>query len=547
MTPDDLQRILEEHDSFWEDRRQDLIRFKAVYEMDFWDQERQDPTQIRIQTADGYGYIEGYQASLFAKNPSVVVKPGVRGRGAPKKSQHIANHFLIKSRPAVEAASRMALIYPNSFLKLVPRAEQDEIYNRVLPVAVPPWEIIVDTDAVQWDMQRYVGHIYWMNVPRAAERFGSSFSEVGQGMEEFFEPEVAEYDKTGTKATEASNSDMFKYIKVVEIYDMVEDKLHWWSPQEPDAWLESSDFIPFRGSYDEAIVPIVPFYYNSIPDKPLVGYSSIKRVYDQLYEMNIIRSFQANAVRKASRQWLVKKGTLNAEEMAQVTSGVDGLFIEVEAEESLDSLIRPVPHENTPMEVSRYYQEVSSDKDKGSVVAPFTRGEVTKATATEVAALAAYTSSEIGRMARERDAAIEHLSKVYLCVLAVFIEEAKGSALVVLDGKSTTVTAKEIMGDFQIYASDQAATPLSEAVNTQRLMANIPMLVQMGANAQELLREVIRVLGLPESLMETAAPAQGKVPGQVSQPNAPPSASELIRNPSVANLSSVLPNNAGEV
>ena len=155
----------------------------------------------------------------------------------------------------------------------------------------------------------------------------------------------------------------------------------------------------------------MPFYYNNIPDRPLDGYSSLKRIYDQLFEMNIIRSFQANAVRKASRQWLVKKGELSSEEMAKVTSGVDGLFIEVDSEEPLDSIIRPVPQQQTPIEVAKYYQDVAMDKDKGSVIAPFTRGEVTKATATEIAALAAYTSSEIGRMARERDACIEHLGR----------------------------------------------------------------------------------------------------------------------------------------
>ena len=35
MKPTDLKYILDEHDEFWEGQRQELIRFKAVYAMDF--------------------------------------------------------------------------------------------------------------------------------------------------------------------------------------------------------------------------------------------------------------------------------------------------------------------------------------------------------------------------------------------------------------------------------------------------------------------------------------------------------------------------------
>lgn len=545
MKPTDLKYILDEHDEFWEEQRQELIRFKAVYEMDFWDEENGDKTQIRIQTNDGYGYIEGYQASLFARNPAVVVKTGVSGKGDSEKAKGVANYFLGKSRSVIEGASRMALIYPNSFIKYVPR-EADNVYDKVIPVAVPPWEIIVDRDAVRWDLQRYVAHIYWLNVPKANERFKrrKSFSDVATEMGSYFDDSSEDGSKNHeNEHKSAPRSDMFKYIKIVEMYDLLEDKLYWWSPAMPDKWLDKEDFIPFRDISDNPVVPIIPFYYNNIPDRPLEGYSSMKRIYDQLYEMNIIRSFQANAVRKASRQWLVKKGELSEEEMAKVTSGVDGLFIEVESEESLDTIIRPVPHESTPVEVARYYQDVQNDKDKGSVVAPFTRGEVTKATATEIAALAAYTSSEIGRMARERDATIEHMASVYLCVLSVFLEEEKTAALMIFEGKSETITAKDIMGDFRVYAADQAATPMSEAVHKQQLLANVPVLVQLGVPPTSILKELVRIMDLPESfIVEQQPEQQPSTPGQAPQAKLPPDTNEMVRNPSVANISHVLPN-----
>ncbi len=64
------------------------------------------------------------------------------------------------------------------------------------------------------------------------------------------------------------------------------------------------------------------------------------------------------------------------------------------------------------------------DRERGTVAASFVRGEATKATATEIAALAAYTSSELGCMARERDGAIEQL-----------VENLLADAVAVSDGQ----------------------------------------------------------------------------------------------------------------
>jgi hypothetical protein len=543
MKPNDLQAILEEHDAYWEHRRDELLRYKAVYEMDFWENESQDrETQIRIQTNDGYGYIESFQASLFAKNPAVVVKKGVRGKGDIEKSQAIINSFLLKSRNEIENASRMALIYPNSFLKLT-ITDRESVYDRVLPVAVPPWQIIVDRDAARWDTQRFVGHCYYMTVPDAKKRFGNKFQDIGSVMHHFFDDYSPQEDH-GQVASEPSIdpvSDMFKYVKVVELYDLMNDNLYWWCPEIADKWLDSASFIPFRDANDDAVTPIIPLYYNRIPDRPMVGYSSIKRVYDQLFEMNIIRSFQANAVRKASRQWLVKKGAMSDDEMAQVTSGIDGLFVEVESDDPLDTIIRPVPHQSLPAEVSRYMQDVIRDKDAGSVTAAFTRGEATKATATEIAALAAYTTSEIGRMARERDAAIEMMAAAYASMVSLFLSEDKVAEIVLLDGKATTVNPDDLAGDFEIFAADQASTPISEAIRNQRLLQNVQILQGLGVPNAALLKEIVRSLQLPEDFLDQEMVQQEGVgiPGGVA-PEEPPTAQDLVNNPTPGNVSDML-------
>ena len=55
MKPKELKAILTAHENYWEDQKKQLLRFKAVYEMDFWDEELVFDNQIRIQPNDGYG------------------------------------------------------------------------------------------------------------------------------------------------------------------------------------------------------------------------------------------------------------------------------------------------------------------------------------------------------------------------------------------------------------------------------------------------------------------------------------------------------------
>ena len=185
-------------------------------------------------------------------------------------------------------------------------------------------------------------------------------------------------------------------------------------------------------------------------------------------------------------------------------------------------------------------QDVIKDKDKGSVTAPFMRGEATRATATEIAALAAYSSSEVGRLARERDGVIEGLAKAYLSILALFVSEEDGASLVVLDGQSRVVGQDDVLGDFQVWASDTASTPMSEAVHQQRLLANVPVLQSLGVPPHLILREMVRTLNLPEDFLveaEQAMQAQaaqqgGGLPGQSSQKKPSPTPEEIAADPS---------------
>ena len=499
ITPETLRTICDHHDAYWEDKRRDLFSYKQCYETDFWDKSEtmgMGDWGITIQTSDAYGYIESYISSLFSRNPGVIFKDGLRAKGDKLIAEHLANDFLVRQRTVIEDASRMALIYPMAFAKLMPR-ESNDIYRRVDMFAIPPWEIIIDRQARRWQDCRFVGHKYYLPLTDAKQMFGNKQFNP-QRKHEFFDKAY--------KQNEDPNIDveMFQFIEIVEFYDLVHQEMIFWTPnwQEGGRFLERVE-IPFETSSGEKRIPIVPLYFNRIPDNPLDGYSAMKRIYDQIYETNLIRTFQANGVRKASRQYLVRKGSMDEEQMAQVASGIDGLFIEID-DENINNVVVPIPHNQTPPELEQYYRQVQHDKDKGNLLAPFTRGEATRSTATEIAALASYSSNEIGRLARERDSMIEELATTYLDILRLYLEESGDRNIISVDGRPAVVTPDDLAENWVCYAQDQAMTPISESVRKREYIQSIPMLQQLGVPTTTLLKELVRALGLPDAFFEEA-------------------------------------------
>lgn len=548
----DIEYVLDEHQDFWDSQRPELERYKNVYECRFWEESSYgamyggNNNQMAIQTSEGYGYIESFIASLFAKNPAVVLKKGLKNKGDVQKAQEVANRFLVQCRHEIENAARLALIYPMSFMKLVPMPEGD-LYNQVIPVSVSPWDIILDRDAPRFDRQRYIGHKYQMPLSEAKDKFGAK-KFITERKEHYFKNGYGIDPNLGDEGEPPqSKSELSQYVTIIEMYDLINDELIFYCPHmaRENKVLERSDFIPFRDAEGKPCVPIVPLYFNRIPSQPLLGYSAMKRVYDQLYEINTIRSFMANSVRKASRQYLVKAGLLDGESMAQLTSGIDGLFVEVE-DENLDGAIRAIPHNPMPTELNTYHNEVKRDLDQGSILAPFTRGEAmsNRTTASEITALAAYSSSELGRLARERDGMIEEMAMKFLSMTATLLDGEQPQVLSV--GTETLIVKPEdLNGDFGAYASDQASTPLSETIAKRQLLENIPTLVGLGVPKEKVLKEVVRLLNLPEDFGEIPEAPEG---GRLSAIEAPPTLGEAMANPQPENIQAFLPKDtiAGE-
>tara|TARA_R100001460_G_scaffold106347_1_gene153783 strand:- start:1835 stop:3520 length:1686 start_codon:yes stop_codon:yes gene_type:complete len=519
------EALFRKHEQYWDEQKAELRKLRAAYMTRYWDKDYA-PDQILIETTRAYEYIEGYIASLYARNPSVIVKGDVRGRGDSQKVQALSNAFLDKVRTQIEDVSRLALIYPCAFLKLYATQHPDP-FKRVGVSAVAAWDVVVDTDAPSWSEQKYVGHRYHITLQDAKAKYGNkkyASHQLIRFLDYDSSHDNAPYMAANLSALNESGHEPdnpFEYIQVIEFYDLESNKMYVWSPDysNGEKWLfdgveieigdgentevQKYDQIPFTDAANNPLAPLVPLYFSRQPDLPLRGYSALRRVYSQVEETNIIRTYQSTMVRRAARQWIVKKGVFTDEDMAKLALGADGEYIEAELSPSqnLSGSIQAVPHTGVPAELETYIRQVNDDFQRGSVLAPFTRGEATRATATEITALASYSSSEIGRLARERDAMIEYAASVYVSMMKIFLQDEPD--VIVINGKTQIVRSEDLDGDFSFYALDAGATPVSEAVKKQDFLQSIGILMELGVPQQKVLQELVRKLDLPEDFLET--------------------------------------------
>ena len=527
-TPSDIikfiQETLSQHKKHWENKNAEMARYRNAYLTQFWKNERHSAEMIRVEVSEGYSFIESYVASLFSKAPAVEI-----GKDEVKKEEAViaetlVNRFLYDQRKAIENASRMALIYPSGFLKLAPRDSTD-IFNKVSVRALEPWSVIVDRDAGTWKDQRFCGHHYYLPVHEAKQLYGNrKFKAVPR--EDYFE------NNERYSGRKVELSDEYMYIEVVEFYDFLFDKMYIWSPNyQQGNKLLVNEMIPVRTYDDEPLASIVPLYYSRVPDKPMDGMSAMSRIYDQLHEKNILRTFWANSVRRDSRQFLYKSEHLDDEALAKITAGVDGAMIGVDSE-TLDGLIKVVEVPPISSNFDRYSSTVDADLQRGSILAPFSKGVATRATATEITALAQYSASEVGRMAVERDEAVTDLATLYLRMLSVLLEETE-SAIITVNGNTEVINSDTITAKYRLAALDQAATPLSETLRRQNLVQLLPLLQQLGVDPDKMKEEIVRMFDLPVSFLEAiqpVAPEMSGAPGPDELSEREPTGADALAN-----------------
>lgn len=520
ITKTELDRIkfiraaLQSHIAYWDDLRAEMRKYKNAYYTHFYEDEQKDETSIRVETSDAYSAIESLMGSLFTKYPGIEVENDLAGQGDKEVTKKVTNNFLDNCRQQIENAARMSLIFTHSFLKLAPR-ESNDMLNKVALRAVPPWQVILDRDAAAFEDSRFIGHNYYISIDDANEKFGKQ-KWTGVSQKDYF---TNSYTKSAARSYMDSEElpSEYLYIEIVEMYDFQNDELLFWSSQYKNGnELLGRSKIPVTTFDERPLSNLVPFYFGRRPDRPMEGYGVLSRIYDQVFEKNVLRSFWANAVRRDTRQYIYKEGSFDDDQLAKITAGVDGAMIPSK-EQSLAGLITLVPNAELSANHSEYLQYIDQDLQRGSMTAAFTRGESTKATATEINALAQYTASELGKMARDRDAVIESVSLLYVRMLLPLIEEGETS-VIVTDNGAKTITSAKLDADWKFYAIDSGSTPLSDSVKKQQLVQLVPTLTALGVPNAAILDELVRLYSLPVSFKEVAAAPVQQLPGSTEAP-----------------------------
>ena len=516
MKVSDLTDIITNHSSYWETRNSEMKAYSDVYKGQMFGQKHSKMGDyITIETSDAYAWIESTIASLFPKSPAVVVGPDAKKKGDAGVAEAVINQFLFRISSEIEASMRYALVFPCAFYKLG-LEERESALDSISIKAVKPWDIILDMDAEKWDDQRYVGHRYFLPFSKAKERFGRKK----------WEPSIkADYLSSGGKkkrydsATGDGHSETMQYIEIFEMYDFLQDELLFYSPnlETNDGVIERSPII-FQGPAGTSISPIVPMYMSYDVHVPLKGMSNIGRLYDQLFEVNNLRTIWANGIRRDVRMYLARKGVLDDEGKAILAENRDMSVVELDLppEQVPNSALAPMHKIPYSSDHSIYKAEIRADLDRGSIMAPFTRGQATNATATEISAMAEYTASEIGKLAKGRDEALRLVSEAFLALLVHLLETAPKGAekeVVLIDKKPVVLVSEHFKAKFKIVASEGAATPISGAIKKRELVELTPLLVKLGVPQNTILKELVMAYNLPESFLEAPPPEQAAPAG----------------------------------
>ena len=99
-----IRTILSEHDSYYDSIKGELKKYRDNYATKFWNSSVTNDydNMLRLETSDCFTFVETYIASLFNKNPAVVIgKDAVANSGNPAIAEAVANRFLFNQQTQI--------------------------------------------------------------------------------------------------------------------------------------------------------------------------------------------------------------------------------------------------------------------------------------------------------------------------------------------------------------------------------------------------------------------------------------------------------------
>ena len=451
LSPKALRSQLEVHDKRAKDQARDLRLYKETYLTRFWKSQKgadsralQDiPSQIQIEVNRLYGIIEAYVAALYPKAARVVVGPGPSIGGDSAKAELASNKWLTQNRTHLRVLKsiRQGLLFPGSGIKVGVDDGPGDVIDRVWFRVIPYWEMVLDADVYDEEDARFIGHVYYRPLREVEDQYGLS-GLTGAPREDFLATETNRVTKSRKNSSKRrgreQDADQDLFVRVYEVCNMVDTYASSDGPMRGrfdvfilDQGLEYEEPIftgpmPYSTRAGDPLAHIVPLIFNSEPEYPYRGVSHASRLFPQIQEINVFRSFRANAARRDSRQYLALDGVLTSDQMSMITAGVDGLVIPVEdgrlQGRNLRDVVVPLQNSAISSNILNFEMQAEADLERAAGTSPNAYGGVTRATATEVMNLRDYTESEYGRHAMIKDNWISQIVNVFLRALVAAME-----------------------------------------------------------------------------------------------------------------------------
>ena len=528
LTFDDIRAVVEAHQERVRHHRPYVKRHRSAYACRILQSQTDDATAtfvrrspVVVEPPDAFGFIESYVASLFVKAPAVQSSSSVDGQGEHDSAAKLVNAWLPSQAGTFKAGIRNAFVDPFAGWKMSwsPAREQPAPMGRPKPekaqfdpvdgIQLTPlsWdEMIIDVDAKRWKDQRYVGHTYVIDVEEAKRKFKGK---KWKGTDD-------QTDTLEAGRVVRSAGDLMM-VRIYEVYDLINDEMICWSDDavKSDGVLKREE-IPFDDGYGRKMVPIIPMYFlhasGEHADQPLRGWSSIARQYSLYKETASLRTTQAGDVRRNARLLAARKGRFDGDTADFFQRNEDGSVLEVQLPpgQAVSTAFAPIPQPQSNPDNDRYEAKVQSDLDRGSVLAPFTRGQATRGTATEAALLSEYTATEIGNLAHSRDLAIVQCAQMYLAMVRWALESGAIDVLMIeVDGQPTVINRDVLVGKFRFQPADSTTTPISRALRKTEVITLSPLLMQLGADPQAIAKYIIELYDLPSSFIPAEQPDPG--------------------------------------
>ena len=428
MTPTMVMDQLRAHDARMHNEQPYMALAKAAYTTKFWryiegqedlnvayEMSRLDQVEVnRLKPA-----LTGYLANLYPRKMKVVVGPSSYTTGDIKKAEMLVNHWLNRPimRERILNVSRQALLYKGAGAK-VGYDPAEEGINRVWMRVFPYWEMVLDHDVHDRDDARFVGHVSYRPRKEVMEEYGLSENLTGTSRNDYLGAYLS-----GTKRVEyksdTAQSDGSAFVRVLELCNLIDD----FYDTDGSKYNGRLEIYVLDDGYDGEVKPvymgplplveangkamphIVPLIFEHEPEYPYRGIAYSEQLLPQQKEINTMRSYMAQSARRDARVYLAPKGALDADAYSDLKSGEDGLIIEVDEQYAgnLANVVVPLRHGPISANIQMTAAQAEADFERNTVISPAALGQVTKATASEIAAVEGHTQSEFGRHAEMRD------------------------------------------------------------------------------------------------------------------------------------------------